>query len=215
MTNVKSLQGSGHVLQCGGQLPIKELFTYITFMYFQSKSYPERFHLVEVLSIYITPLWFLGSEGFSHAHKCLLHSPRREHGYLCEFLHTPQQCEAFFYSQVVIQFLYSEGLYSCGSLVEADVCITEPSFCTRQTDMAYPTCLLWYTVKDDLQPRPMTARDLTSGIRHSIKQFLSCVCLMCSELDLLLRPPPLPTSEYSDGHLVEIFPSAFIQVSQL
>lgn len=65
-----------------------------------------------------------------------------------------------------------------------------------------------------LTASPDDSRDLTSGIRHSIKQFLSCVCLMCSELDLLLRPPPLPTSEYSDGHLAEIFPSAFIQVSQ-
>lgn len=35
------------------------------------------------------------------------------------------------HSQVVFQLLYSEALYSCGSLVEADVCITEPSFCTR------------------------------------------------------------------------------------
>lgn len=47
-----------------------------------------------------------------------------------------------------------------------------------------------------LTASPNDSRDLTSGIRHSIKQFLSCVCLMCSELDLLLRPPPLPTSEW-------------------
>lgn len=84
-----------HVLQCGGQLPIKELSAYITFMYFQPKNQPERFHLVKVLPIYITLLWFLGSEGFSDAHECLLHSPRWEHGYLCEFLHTPQKYEAF------------------------------------------------------------------------------------------------------------------------
>lgn len=39
---------------------------------------------------------------------------------------------------------------------------------------------------------------------------------MCSELYLLLSPPPLPTFENSEGHLVEIFPSASVQkVSQL
>lgn len=81
--------------------------------------------------------------------------------------------------------------------------------------MAYPACLLWYTVKDGLQPLLMTAMTWHLGTDTAFKQFLSCVHLMCSEL-YLLRPPPLPTFEYSDGHLVEIFPSASThKVSQL
>lgn len=112
------------LLRCGGQLPIKGLATYITFMYFQPTSYPECFHLVKVLSIYITVLWFLGSDGYPDAHKCLLYLPGGSMVTYVSSCTYPKNKRYFLHSLnsqvfVFFNFYTHRVLCLCGSLVEA------------------------------------------------------------------------------------------------
>lgn len=174
---------------------------------------------MKVLPVYITLLWFLSSEGFSDAHECLLHSPRWKHGYLCEFLHTCQQYEAFstFFTLTGCFSAFIFGGFVFMWFSSGGRCLYYRTKFLHTLDwygLSYVSSLVcrvgWLTASPD------DSRDLTSGNRHSI-QTVPQLCVSDVQWAVSAAETSSPsTFENSEGHLVEIFPSASVQkVSQL
>lgn len=130
---------------------------------------------------------------------CLLHSPRWEHGYLWEFLHTPQQYEAFstFFTLTGCFSAFIFGGFVFMWFSSGGRCLYYRAKLLHTLDwygLSYVSSLErsegWRTASPD------DSHDLTSGNRHSIPTAVyvwcavSCICcwglLPCPLLSTLM-----------------------------